>query len=59
MEREHGSVLKGAIKASRAGGRRAGSGGGAGLMSFRDGMAELTDRMATCLGSSRSGRSRP
>jgi oxygen-dependent protoporphyrinogen oxidase len=49
LEREHGSVLKGAIKASlRAG--RPGRRGGSGLMSFRDGMAELTDGMATCLG---------
>jgi oxygen-dependent protoporphyrinogen oxidase len=49
LEREHGSVLKGAIKRA---GRRAGGGGRRAPvpMSFRDGMAELTDRLAAVLG---------
>jgi oxygen-dependent protoporphyrinogen oxidase len=49
MEREHGSVLKGAIReARRAGaGRRARA---TGLISFRDGMAELPTRLSALLG---------
>ncbi len=50
LEREHGSVLRGAMRARWARGR---SGGGAPvpvLISFRDGMVELTDRLAAVLG---------
>lgn len=46
-EREHGSVLKGAMKAARGAGRLRGA---PVLMSFRDGMAELTGRIAAALG---------
>jgi oxygen-dependent protoporphyrinogen oxidase len=46
MEREHGSVLKAAMKGrARPGVRRAPA-----LISFREGMAELTDRLAAGLG---------
>ncbi|MGH7519575.1 MAG: protoporphyrinogen oxidase, partial [Gemmatimonadales bacterium] len=41
LEREYGSVVRGAMKAGR---------GAPALMSFRDGMAELTDRLAAALG---------
>jgi oxygen-dependent protoporphyrinogen oxidase len=48
MEREYGSVMKGAVKAVV---RAAAKGGGAPpLMSFREGMGELTDRLAASLG---------
>jgi oxygen-dependent protoporphyrinogen oxidase len=43
-EREYGSVVRGAMKAGGRAGREAPV-----LMSFRDGMAELTDRLATAL----------
>jgi oxygen-dependent protoporphyrinogen oxidase len=48
LERDHGSVLLGAIKARR----RAGPGGtrGPGLISFREGMSELAGRLAGALG---------
>ena len=41
LEREYGSVVRGAMKAGR---------GAPALISFRDGMAELTDRLAAALG---------
>jgi oxygen-dependent protoporphyrinogen oxidase len=47
LEREHGSVLLGALKAGR---RRGGSGRATGLISFRDGMEELVGRLARALG---------
>ncbi len=47
LEREHGSVLRGAIKAGRRTSRQADA---PVLMSFREGMAELTDRLAAGVG---------
>lgn len=49
LEQEHGSVLKGAIKAGGGAGGHVGRGGPV-LMSFQDGIGELTGRLAAALG---------